>query len=94
MGIFKADDSQGIRRMDGFITKCLDNEILPSKNEILTYLSEEVETILPQRIEDVLKSKKRPTGIVCYNDEIAYMVLNIAHKLNLKDPRRPFYYWV
>ena len=32
------------------------------------------------------KSDKRPTGIFCYNDEIAYMVLNIAYKLKIKIP--------
>lgn len=86
MGIFKVDDSQGINRLNGFITECQLNEISPSNNQILTYLSEEVETILPQRIEVALKSDKRPTGIFCYNDEIAYMVIVIAHTLKLKIP--------
>ena len=86
MGIFKVDDSQGLHRMNGFITECQNNEIPPSPNQILTYLSEEVETVLPQRIEVALKSVKRPTGIFCYNDEIAYMVLSIANKLELKIP--------
>lgn len=86
MGIFKVDDSQGINRMNGFITKCEQNEIPSSPNQILTYLSEEVETLLPQKIELVLKSENRPTGIFCYNDEIAYMVLNIANKLNINVP--------
>ena len=85
-GIFKVDDSQGIHRMNGFITECQKNEIPPSTNQILTYLSEEVETILPQRIELLLKSYNRPTGIFCYNDEIAYMVLSIAHKLKIRIP--------
>ncbi|MBU3175403.1 GntR family transcriptional regulator [Clostridium estertheticum] len=85
MGIFKVDDSQGINRMNGFISKCLEKEIPPS-SEILTYLSEEMERILPQRIEGMLKLDNRPTGIFCYNDEIAYMVLNIAHALKLKIP--------
>lgn len=86
MGIFKVDDSQGINRLNGFITECQLNEIPPSNNQILTYLSEEVETILPQRIEVALKSDKRSTGIFCYNDEIAYMVIGIAHTLKLKIP--------
>ncbi|MBU3161004.1 GntR family transcriptional regulator [Clostridium frigoris] len=85
-GIFKVDDSQGIHRMNGFITECQKNEVPPSTNQILTYLSEEVETILPQRIENLLKSGNRPTGIFCYNDEIAYMVLSIASKLKIKIP--------
>ena len=86
MGIFKVDDSQGIYRMNGFITECQRNEVLPSPNQTLTYLSEEVETLLPKRIELILKSENRPTGIFCYNDEIAYMVLNIANKLNISVP--------
>ena len=85
-GIFKVDDSQGIHRMNGFITECQKNEIPPSSNQILTYLSEEVETILPQRIESLLKSVIRPTGIFCYNDEIAYMVLGISQKLKIRIP--------
>ncbi|MCB2305455.1 GntR family transcriptional regulator [Clostridium estertheticum] len=85
-GIFKVDDSQGIHRMNGFITECQKNEIASSPNQILTYLSEEVETVLPQRIESVLKSGNRPTGIFCYNDEIAYMVSSIANKLKIKIP--------
>lgn len=86
MGIFKVDDSQGINRLNGFIAECQINEIPPSPNQILTYLSEEVDSILPQRIKLILKSENRPTGIFCYNDQIAYMVLNIAHTLNLKIP--------
>ena len=46
-----------------------------------------MEAILPQRVESILKSESRPTGIFCYNDEIAYMVLNIAKLLNLIIPR-------
>ncbi len=86
MGIFKVDDSQGIYRMNGFITECQKNEVMPSQNQTLTYLSEEVEALLPKRIELILKLINRPTGIFCYNDEIAYMVLNIANKLNISVP--------
>ena len=86
MGIFKVDDSQGIKRMNGFVAKCQEHDILPTSNQILTYLSEETKTVLPQRIETILKSEKRPSGIFCYNDEIAYMVINIAHSLGLKIP--------
>lgn len=86
MGIFKVDDFQGIYRMNGFMAECQENEISPSPAQILTYLSEDLETILPKRIEDALKSENHPTGIFCYNDEIAFMVLNIAHMLNLSIP--------
>ncbi|MDS0524222.1 GntR family transcriptional regulator [Clostridium sp. SHJSY1] len=86
MGIFKVDDSQGINRMNGFISECQENNIPPTPGQILTYLSEEITSSLPQKIEYALRSEKRPTGIFCYNDEIAFMVLTIAEKLNLKVP--------
>lgn len=86
MGIFKVDDLQGINRMNGFITECQENNISPSSGQILTYLSEEIDSSLPSKIESTLKSEKRPTGIFCYNDEIAYIVLTIANKLNIKIP--------
>lgn len=86
MGIFKVDDSQGINRMNGFISKCQENILPPNSNQILTYLSEDVEMLLPQRIESILKSKNRPTGIFCYNDEIAFMILSITRKMNLRIP--------
>lgn len=86
MGIFKVDDLQGINRMNGFISECQENNISPSSGQILTYLSEEVASSLPSNIECILKSEKRPTGVFCYNDEIAYIVLTIANKLNIKIP--------
>ncbi|URZ15854.1 GntR family transcriptional regulator [Clostridium felsineum] len=86
MGIFKADDSQGINRMNGFISECQENNIPPFSGQILTYLSEEITSSLPDKIEYALKSEKRPSGIFCYNDEIAYIVLTIADKLNIKVP--------
>lgn len=86
MGIFKVDDSQGINRMNGFISECQENNIPPTPGQILTYLSEEINSSLPHKIEYALKSEKRPTGIFCYNDEIAFIALTIAEKLDLKVP--------
>ncbi|WP_406541984.1 substrate-binding domain-containing protein [Clostridium ljungdahlii] len=85
-GIFKVDDLQGVHRMNGFITGCQESNVLLRQDKILTYLSEETNTLLPEKIKNVLKQEKRPTGIFCYNDEIAYMVLNIAYDLKLKVP--------
>lgn len=86
MGIFKVDDRQGIYRMNGFIEKCQVNDIPTFPNQIITYLSEEINTELPKRIKSALKSNKRPTGVICYNDEIAFVVMTIAAELNLKIP--------
>ncbi|MBP2034173.1 GntR family transcriptional regulator of arabinose operon [Clostridium algifaecis] len=86
MGIFKVDDLQGVNRMNGFIAMCQENNIQLNENQIITYLSEETESLLPQKIEKLIAEKNHPTGIFCYNDEIAFKVLNIAHNFKLKVP--------
>lgn len=86
LGIFKVDDSQGIHRMNGFISRCQKSGLPPANSQILTYLTEEIDLSLSYKIESVLNSEKRPTGIFCYNDEIAYMVMTIAADLNISIP--------
>lgn len=86
LGIFKVDDSQGIQRMNGFISKYQESCFTPS-GEIITYLSEETTDMLPKKIELSLKSENRPTAVFCYNDQIAITVMNIAKSLNLKIPK-------
>jgi GntR family transcriptional regulator of arabinose operon len=54
---------------------------------IITYTTEEKEVTLLEKLKDVLISEqKRPTGIVCYNDEIAINVLNLLRELEIKVP--------
>lgn len=86
MGIFKVDDLQGVHRMNGFISECQRNDVLLHQDQIVTYLSEETDNLLPDRIKRIIGRDEHPTGIFCYNDEIAFMVVNIAHSLNLKVP--------
>ncbi len=86
MGIFKVDDLQGVNRMNGFITECQENNILLRQDQILTYLSEETNTLLPHKIKNILEKDKHSTGVFCYNDQIAFMVMNIAHDLKLRVP--------
>lgn len=86
LGIFKVDDFQGINRMNGFVTECQQNNLEPSSGMILTFLSDEKTNSLPSQIEYILSSPNRPTGIFCYNDEIAYLVSTIARELNIKIP--------
>lgn len=87
MGIFKVDDFQGINRMNGFISECEAYNILLSPWQVVTYLSEEIDFSLPKKIETILQSENRPTGIFCYNDEIAFLVSNIAKRLEIKIPK-------
>ncbi|WP_039652872.1 GntR family transcriptional regulator [Clostridium tyrobutyricum] len=87
LGIFKVDDSQGIQRMNGFISSYQKNNMHLNTIQIMTYLSEEISDILPQKIKSSLESKNRPTAIFCYNDQIAITAMNIAKTLDLSVPK-------
>lgn len=87
IGLFKSDDIQGLNRMQGFIRAFRENEISFFPEMIITYTTEEKDKILLKKLKDVLiLEEKRPTGIICYNDEIAINVLNLLRELELKVP--------
>jgi GntR family transcriptional regulator of arabinose operon len=87
IGLFKSDDIQGLNRMQGFIRAFRENNIPFFSEMIVTYTTEEKEETLPHRLKEILLSEEnRPTGIVCYNDEIAINVLNLLRELEIKVP--------
>ncbi|MEH7484240.1 GntR family transcriptional regulator [Neobacillus drentensis] len=86
LGIFKSDDLQGVHRMQGYIQAYRENKLSLSPDLILTFSTGELD-YLRRKLEDLLTSKdSRPTGIICYNDQVALFILNILRDLNLKVP--------
>lgn len=86
LGIFKSDDLQGVQRMQGFIQAFRGNNLSLSPDLILTFSTEELDH-LRRKVEELLTSHETiPTGIICYNDQVALSVLNILRDLNLKVP--------
>ncbi|PLS01047.1 GntR family transcriptional regulator [Neobacillus cucumis] len=86
LGIFKSDDLQGVRRMQGYIQAHRENDLTLSPDLILTFSTGELDHSR-RKLEDLLSSNdSRPTGIICYNDQVALFVLNILRELNLKIP--------
>ncbi|YCA44748.1 GntR family transcriptional regulator [Bacillus sp. JZ8] len=86
LGIFKTDDHQGLKRMNGFISAYQQNPSLAVPGDFITYGTNEEKKELPQRIKASLTSSNRPTGIVCYNDQVALTVMSIAKELGLSIP--------
>jgi GntR family transcriptional regulator of arabinose operon len=87
IGLFKSDDIQGLNRMQGFIRAFRENDIPFFPEMIVTYTTEEKEDNLLQRLKKILLSEeKKPTGIVCYNDEIAINVLHLLRELEIRVP--------
>ena len=87
IGIFKSDDLQGVYRMKGFIRAFRDHQI-PFFNEmIITYSTEDIKSDLWARLKELFSNSETiPTGIICYNDEVALGVINVLRELELSVP--------
>ncbi len=87
IGIFKTDDLQGVYRMKGFIRAFRENNLTFFPEMIITYSTDQKIKLLERVREVLISSKKKPTGIVCYNDQVALGVLQVLRELNLSVPK-------
>lgn len=86
VGCFKTDDRQGIRRMKGFLKAHRQNNIPIRQSHIITYNTEEKFSKPVDELEKLLVSDEGLTGLVCYNDELAMMLLELLRVKNIKVP--------
>ena len=84
-GIFKGDDGQGPLRYKGFLDAMIGAGLRANQEKILwldtpmTVNLEEVGDYLFRRLGD-------STGVVCYNDQVAYQLIELALKRGLNVP--------
>lgn len=87
VGCFKTDDTQGIKRMKGFLKAHRQNNIPVRPSHIITYNTEEKHTKPLEELEKLLAvSNNSITGLICYNDELAMMLLELLRTKNIKVP--------
>lgn len=84
--ITKIDDMQGKYRMKGFFKACEKYSITIQTNCIVTYTTETVEEVYQRAIEE-LKNNPEITGIVCYNDKIANVLVNNLISIGYSIPK-------
>lgn len=86
-GIFKTDDMQGTKRLKGFIKALRRYNIPVVPQNIITYNTSEKNTKPLEALESILESKEdKPTGLVCYNDELAIKILDVIRTKKVKIP--------
>ncbi len=85
-GIFKTDDQQGVKRMQGFIKAHRKHSIPVLPNMILPYTTVEKEKVLDGEFRELLKAERRPTALFCYNDEIALSALDVIRDYDIGVP--------
>lgn len=85
-GFFKTDDLQGANRLKGFI-RAFQERRLPLRPDTVThYTTEEKEAKPFETALALLGRDDRPTAFVCYNDELAVMLLEAARRMGLRVP--------
>ncbi|WP_163580264.1 GntR family transcriptional regulator [Gracilibacillus saliphilus] len=88
VGFFKNDDIQGTKRMKGYLKAHRKHHIEIFPHNIVTYNTEEKSSKPVEMLKQVLSEpeEKRPTAIVCYNDELAINLLDVLRESQLKVP--------
>lgn len=87
-GFFKIDDLQGANRMKGFVRAFREFGLPLRPNTITPYTTETARTAPLEAAHALLNQEpgSRPTGFVCYNDELAVHLLEVPRTLGLSVP--------
>jgi GntR family transcriptional regulator of arabinose operon len=87
-GFFKTDDIQGKKRMKGYLKAHRKYQVPINPNNIVTYNTDEKNLKPNEELAKLLSlgNGERPTGVVCYNDELAIMLLDVFRGKNMQVP--------
>lgn len=85
-GIFKLDDGQGRLRYSGYMDAMLDTGLEIDDTRILWIDTEDVKH-LDKLTGKILDRFKDCTGVFCYNDEVAFSLLDIFKKAGIRVPQ-------
>lgn len=86
MGIFKADDIQGINRHKGYVKALQEAGICYDPDAVVWFHTEDRRSKPSMTIRELVKDGKLPEGIVCYNDQIAVQVIETLETCGLHVP--------
>jgi len=85
-GIFKMDDLQGIHRRRGFIRALAEYGMVAEADLLGGYGTGQWRAEPYQFARRILQGARRPSAIVCYNDQIALQVLDAVRDQGLRVP--------
>lgn len=85
-GIFKLDDLQGRIRCSGFVDAMYEAGLEIEDRNVLWLDTEDIRH-MEKQAERVLERSAGCTALFCYNDEVAYSVLDIFKKAGIRVPQ-------
>ena len=84
-GIFKSDDGQGSRRYQGYVEGLKSYDIRLSRKNVLW-----IDSLLLKDMKDaedyIFKRIEGCTAVMCYNDEVALQIIDMAEARGIKVP--------
>lgn len=83
--ITKTDDQQGKQRLKGYINSLSENNLSFENEYIISYDTESMDLISDKIVHSV-NDNKAPTAFVCYNDQIAALLIQELLSLGKKVP--------
>ena len=84
-GIFKADDGQGKLRYAGYVNALLRSGLSVDDRKIL-WIDTEDQKALRNIRDSVLRRMTDYTAVFCYNDEVAFGLVELLHKEGFRVP--------
>lgn len=84
-GIFKMDDGQGMRRYEGYV-KALAQHHLALHDERIVWIDTEEQNHMRKSTDRILERLRDCTACVCYNDEVAYNMIQICADRGIRVP--------
>lgn len=86
IGVFKADDVQGIGRHKGYVKALADSGQQYNTDNVIWFHTEDRKTKPFSTIESMIRSGKNIDAIACYNDQIAFGLYEEITELGMSVP--------
>lgn len=83
--IMKIDDQQGKKRLKGYINSLNENNLSFENEYLISYDTESMEQI-GEKVSELVESDKAPTAFICYNDQVAVLLIRELLSLGKKVP--------
>lgn len=85
-GIFKADDVQGLNRHKGYARALTENDLPYDPDDVVWFHTEDRSVKPYNIIKQMMESKRGIDAVACYNDEIAFKVIELLNGLGVRVP--------
>lgn len=86
VGIFKADDSQGVQRHKGYVQALQEKGMFYDPENVIWFHTEDRKKKPSLMLGMLLEEKKEIDAVVCYNDQIALAVISMLQERKIRVP--------